>query len=1085
MASAVMCLVVYVLIFSLTYFSGIKDSGEKTLKNKEVKSYIPFYVTLGIIFLIQLISTQFSIGYIQDTGLFRLWTSYGEKYKIWEYYTTENYVDYPPVYLCILYTVGKIASLFGVESSSNLYLCFIRFVPILFDMLSSLFIFKFAKDKIGDKNAITLALLSAVNPINIFNSTVWGQVDSVVTMILVGILIALYKKKYVAATGLFVLSFLTKPQMIIYAPLFGFTIFFDFIEIFKDKEERNKMLKSIGLSAIVGIAVLLVVPIPVTGGNYGLLIEKYKSALGMYQYATVCAANFFGAIGANWVKNTEPFLFLSYKTWGFVFIVTMSIMVGIVSYKVKDRTKIFYLGAFTIATIYMFAHGMHERYLFSLFMILLIIYILKRDPKVLAVYLMFSMSNFVNCVQTLVKNHQEDFIYKDNTLFLLNSWANILIYAFMVYIFYVALFKKKDEQAKPVGVNKKSKNAPSKAAKKSGDFILKLSQDKKKKVEFQKPYEKVKFVKWDYLIMAGLTLVYSLFAFYHLGSNKVPEKGWYPESANESVVLDLGETRDLKRIYTYSGWIDRHIESRSIERTFTIETSDDGENYETLSTNLELNKIFSWKVTELDTAARFIKLTPDDDRFYLNEIAFFGDSEEEKFVPVKVEGTSDSAQALIDEQDKVRYEFSWYDGAYFDEIYHPRTAYENITHRYPYENTHPPLGKLIIALGMLIFGVNPFGWRFFGTLCGVLMVPLAYMMGKKMFKKTSWASLTAFIFTFDFMHLSQTRLATIDSYTAFFVMAMYYFMYLYISKSFYNEGFKSTVMPLLASGICFGLGVATKWQGIYAGAGLCVLFFITLYRRYAEFKEAERILKLRGKSAKNSEDGAYLKSITETFKPNAIKTVLCGGLFFVVIPFIIYFLSYIPAMNTESTGLSFFFTNQSSMLNYHSTVDADHPYMSDWWSWALDMVPLYAYGPNRMFVPQGTSMGISSFGNPFVWWLTIPSLVWTIYMFITKKGNTELKTMLAGFLAMYLPWVLVSRSSFIYHFFPCVIFVVLMSVHFMKNWYENNPKVRKYIIIYAAAVFVLFVLYYPVLTGIAVPTEYATALRWLPRWVLG
>lgn len=1076
MASAVICLILYVLVFSLAYFSVMKDDGGKSLKKKTNKSYTEFYVTLGVIFLLQLFFTQYSKGYIQDTGLFRLWTSYGERYKIWEYYTTENYVDYPPVYLCVLYTVGKIASLFGVESNTNLYLCFIRFVPILFDMICSIFIFKFGKDEIGDKNAMTLALLSAVNPANIFNSTVWGQVDSVVTMILVVMLLCLYKKKYVLATGMFVLSFLTKPQMIIYAPLFGFTIFFDFVEVFKDKEERNKMLKAVGLSIVVAIAVLLIVPIPVTGGNYMLLIDKFKSALGMYQYATVCAANFYGAIGANWVKNTETFLFLTYKTWGFIFIVTMSLMVGYVSFKVKDRSKIFYLAAFTVSTIYMFSHGMHERYIFALFMLLIIVYILKKDPKVLAAYLLFSMSNLINCAQTLMVNHQETFIYADNTLFILNSWFNLVIYAFMVYIFYVALFKPEKKPA-PVQVRKSYKRKET--------FIEKLEKSgKKKNQEFQKPYESVPFVKKDYLLMAIITLVYSVFAFYNLGSNKVPENGWYPESANESVVIDLGEAKDIKRIYTHSGWIDRHVESRSIERKLSVEISNDGETFEKLETNIELNKVFSWKVTEITQNARYIKLTPDDNRFYLNEIAFFGESEEEKYIPVSVSGTTETAQALIDEQDKVRYEFSWYDCTYFDEIYHPRTAYENITHRYPYENTHPPLGKLIIACGMLIFGVNPFGWRFFGTLCGVLMVPLTYMMGKKMFKKSVWASLTAVLFAFDFMHLSQTRLATIDSYTTFFVMAMYYFMYLYISKSFYNEGFKKTVPPLLASGICFGLGAATKWQGIYAGVGLCILFFVTLYKRYEEYKMAEKLLKTGGKSRK-AEETEKLRYITESFKPCAIKTVICGAAFFVVIPFIIYFLSYIPAMNTESTGLSFFITNQSSMFNYHSGIEATHPYMSDWWSWPLDLRPLYASSPNRMFVPKGTSMGISSFGNPFVWWLTYPVLFGALYLLFKKKADAELKTMVAGFLSMYLPWVLVSRSSFIYHFFPCVVFVVLMIVYFAKKWYEKNSKAKKYIIVYAVAVVVLFVLFYPVLTGIAVPTKFVEMLKWLPTWVLG
>lgn len=35
-----------------------------------------------------------------------------------------------------------------------------------------------------------------------------------------------------------------------------------------------------------------------------------------------------------------------------------------------------------------------------------------------------------------------------------------------------------------------------------------------------------------------------------------------------------------------------------------------------------------------------------------------------------------------------------------------------------------------------------------------------------------------------------------------------------------------------------GLGIASKWTGIYAGAGLAVLFFITLYKRYSEYRVA-------------------------------------------------------------------------------------------------------------------------------------------------------------------------------------------------------------------------------------------------------
>lgn len=40
------------------------------------------------------------------------------------------------------------------------------------------------------------------------------------------------------------------------------------------------------------------------------------------------------------------------------------------------------------------------------------------------------------------------------------------------------------------------------------------------------------------------------------------------------------------------------------------------------------------------------------------------------------------------------------------------------------------------------------------------------------------------------------------------------------------------------SGVCFGLGAASKWTGIYAGAGLAVIFFLHLYKHLKEYRLA-------------------------------------------------------------------------------------------------------------------------------------------------------------------------------------------------------------------------------------------------------
>ena len=102
-----------------------------------------------------------------------------------------------------------------------------------------------------------------------------------------------------------------------------------------------------------------------------------------------------------------------------------------------------------------------------------------------------------------------------------------------------------------------------------------------------------------------------------------------------------------------------------------------------------------------------------------------------------------------------------------------RTAREKIRGIEPYEISHPPLGKLIMGVGIRLFGMTPFGWRFMGTLFGVGMLPLLYVFLKNLFGRTSIATCGTVLLAADFMHLTQTRLATIDTYAFLFILLMY------------------------------------------------------------------------------------------------------------------------------------------------------------------------------------------------------------------------------------------------------------------------------------------------------------------------
>jgi dolichyl-phosphate-mannose--protein O-mannosyl transferase len=354
------------------------------------------------------------------------------------------------------------------------------------------------------------------------------------------------------------------------------------------------------------------------------------------------------------------------------------------------------------------------------------------------------------------------------------------------------------------------------------------------------------------------------------------------------------------------------------------------------------------------------------------------------------------------------------------------------------------MGKNFIAMSVAVLGMTPFAWRLPGTLLGVLMVPLLYAFARYLFRSNKWAMIAATVFAFDFMRFTQTRLATIDTYVTFFVLAMYFCMYLYV---------KRRSLPMLAlCGVMMGLAIASKWQGVYGALGLPFLFFPALYRLYQE-------------NAKK-----------------AIITFFSCFAFFIVIPLIIYTLSYIPFILAQGGGLRAAWDNQQHMFNYHADLVAEHGFASPWWSWPIMQRPMWLY-VNRSHA-EGTA-GMSSFGNPAIWWVGI-LIVITAFITLVRDKILARKAdyipifLLVAIAAQYLPWAMVSRLTFIYHFFPSVPFLVLLIIWVFKRYIKNY----KIAMGYAVLVIGLFILFYPVLAGIPVNPEWVRRyLVWLPGWV--
>ena len=489
---------------------------------------------------------------------------------------------------------------------------------------------------------------------------------------------------------------------------------------------------------------------------------------------------------------------------------------------------------------------------------------------------------------------------------------------------------------------------------------------------------------------------------------------------------------------------------------YRFEISEDGESYEPLLEDFTQDHVavLKWHslpaptLTARKEGGCSVKISCSYGDPWLGEAVFLNSDGE--IIPASCEES-----ALCDEQQTVPPEYSIDNSTYFDEIYHARTAWEHLNGIWPYEISHPPLGKLILGLGIRLFGMTPFGWRFSGTMFGVLMLPVTYLFLKKLFGGCAVPALGTAVFAADFMHFVQTRIATIDTYGVFFLLLMYYFMYVWLSE---DRGW-----ALALSGVCFGLGAASKWTCLYAGAGLGVLWALHWLLRFVREGRDQKLF------------------------PAFVKNAAFCVLFFVAVPGLIYYLSYLPygtARNVAPFTREYWdivWGNQTNMFSYHSQLVATHPYSSKWYQWMLNIRPILYYMQTG---PNGERVRIAAFLNPLLCWGGLMALFMLGYLAAFRRDR-KAAFLLIGYLAQLLPWVFIDRLTFAYHYFPCAAFLVLAIAYVFALMRENRKDWLWYAGGFALACAAVFVLFYPELSAHPISEELADrALRWLPTWPL-
>jgi len=613
---------------------------------------------------------------------------------------------------------------------------------------------------------------------------------------------------------------------------------------------------------------------------------------------------------------------------------------------------------------------------------------------------------------------------------------------------------------------------------------VKRKRKKPPKFSLLEKAEDGSMTKRDWLFVLSLTILCGLITLPFMGDTKAPQTFWRSMDDETPITIDLGQEVQLDNLLYYAGI------NREYSHEWILELSSDGENWQIqpwMSHWYERTDLFNWLVPMLDNPpipTRYIRITPDTAGMELGELALFirdENGERVQFDMLSLTERHPQYAALFDEQflvpslpDLDNIEMieihnatisSNRNGMYFDEIYHASTAYEFIHRIDPTEVTHPPLGKILISLGISIFGMNPFGWRIMSILFGVLMIPLMYVFIKNLFGNTKVAVCGGLLFVFENMRFTLTNMAMLEAFLVFFIIAMYLFMYRFISSG-YEAPLKKIWLPLFLCGVSFGFAAATKWSAFFAALGLVVLYIAYLIERR----------KCQIAMGRKKEFQLFLK-----------QTLLASVAFFVVIPAIIYTLSYIPVTLalghklTLGTLIRDMWEKSLFALSFHSdeVVGLDHYFQSSWWMWMLNIRPVQFF--RSSFIDSGHMLGVLI--NPLI---AIGGLVaiWFALLTLVRKKVWELFLIIAGFFANLIPWIPVMRNSFIYHYFPSVVFLILAICYIFSDMIKNRQESTKRIYLFTGVSTGLFLLLLPVSAGIPVPEWYTFRfMRWLPTWL--
>ena len=403
------------------------------LNKKQIFLFLTTIVVFGLI--IRLFDAYNEVHFF-DLNFYVDWSTKAFDDGIFNIYSVSQgmEVDYPPVLIFFFYITGGILRNPNIMNFDPNLMLALKMWQIIFDVAIIVLIY-FVLKKQNELLALAFSAVWAVNPAIIFNSSTWGQTDSVMIFMLLLTFVVLESKRPILATVLFALSCMTKFQCAYFAPVFILFMVFS-------KYSLRQLIHSAATGVITVLTVFL--PFMIVSG-IALPINIYTGGFDKYKYATLYAFNLYGCFNFNFHPDDKIF-FLGMTIHDFGTMMTVIALIATVTLFLIARKKCPYLLSFFIMnTIFIFASRMHERYQIPVLIFLLIAAARHKSTKLFVSFILTTIIVFLNhaiAFEYILNNRDNRVPWMNNidAIFKWTSIANVLLYFITLFVTILCLY---------------------------------------------------------------------------------------------------------------------------------------------------------------------------------------------------------------------------------------------------------------------------------------------------------------------------------------------------------------------------------------------------------------------------------------------------------------------------------------------------------------------------------------------------------------------------------------------------------------------------------------------------------------------